>query len=391
MYRVACLIALIAGCIPRNGFSQPGNYEIQKLSVKDRQANDWLGFAASINGDYAIAAAPMRSIKQKNKLLSEVGVVYVFKKNNHHKWEELARIDKPDAKPHDIFGYGIAKGVAIYNRSIVIGGKGTVYVYEIDSRDRIVFKQKIQTAPLNKGFGAQVAINTNFLAITTGISGMTVHLYKKENEQWVPYQQIKPLDNDKILFGYQIAMDDSNTLVISSGDLKNAEVLCYGLNEESKKFELLQQIKLPGEQIGSVSVTNKYLAIGSGGVLIYKKAENKEWVFHQKMETNTLTGICISLTNRYLLVGALGEMLNEKNTTDGKNAGAAYLFANNDDKFSEVKKFTPVNRVGWDKFGFCVGLTAEDAIITSRFEKEDSNEENPLEEAGAVYFIQLMD
>lgn len=242
MCSVVFLITILAGYFPLNGFSQSGNYNIQKLSVKDRQANDWLGFAASINGDYAVAAAPKRSIKKKKKLLSEVGVVYAFKKNNHHKWEELARIDKPDAKTHDIFGYGIAKGVAIYNRTIVIGGKGTVYVYEIDSRDRIVFKQRIRTDDLNKGFGAQVAINSNFLAITTGISGMVVHLYKKENDQWVPYQQIKPLENDKILFGYQIAMDDSNTLINSSGNLRNGEVLCYGLNGEYKKFELLQQI-----------------------------------------------------------------------------------------------------------------------------------------------------
>lgn len=140
-----------------------------------------------------------------------------------------------------------------------------------------------------------------------------------------------------------------------------------------------------------MSVTDKYLAIGSGNVLIYKRNENKQWISHQKMETNTLSGICISLTNHYLLVGAFGEMLSEKSTTDTRNAGAAYLFANNDDKFIEVKKFTPFNRVGWDKFGFSVCLTDKDAMVTSRFEKEDSNEENPLEEAGAVYFIQLAD
>lgn len=388
IHLVINLTILSAVFFSLNGFAQSTNYEVQKVTVNDRQAKDWLGFAASISGDYAIAAAPMRSIKQKKKLLPEVGVVYVFKKNKN-KWQELARIDKPDAKGQDIFGYGIAKGIAICNRTIVIGGKGTVYVYEIDSSEKINFKQKLQADIANEGFGTQVALNENLLGINTGVSGMSVHVYKKENEHWVPYQQIKAEDKDKILFGCQIALCDNNTLIIGSGNLKNGEVLCYTLNEEHKKFEMFQQIKVPDAQIGSVSVTDKYLAIGTGDVQIYRKDESKQWAFHQKIETNTLPGICLSLTNRYLLVGAFGEMLPDKSTTDNKNAGAAYLFANTDENFSEVKKFIPVNRVAWDKFGFSVCLTATDAIISSRFEKEDMNEEHPLQEAGAVYFLHL--
>lgn len=383
------LCSLLAATHPICIFSQVIQYEMQKVTVKDRQANDWFGFAASISGEYAISAAPMRSIYKKKETLHEVGVVYVFKKNNEKKWVEIARIDKPKPEGHDLFGYGISKGVSIYNRTIVIGGKGTVYVYEIDAKDKINFIQKLNSQPFNSSFGEQVSLNANFLVVAN--TGSNVNIYSKAKNKWQLHQIIQTIDKEHHLFAKQLALSEQNSLIVSSGTTQNAEMISYQLSSKSNNFEFLQKIKYPNTQISSVAVTEKYLALGLSYILLYKKDENGQWEFQQKIETNAKDGMCISLTNRYLLVGTFGEKLDDNGSRRIENAGAGYLFENTEDTFIEIKKYTPVNREAWDKFGFSVCLTESDAIISSRFEKEDMNEKNSLEEAGAIYFISLIE
>lgn len=459
--------------------------QLQKVVPHDRTEDDWFGFAARIDGNYAIAAAPVKPYIKDGDTVKGIGKVYVFKQTKGN-WKEITDISKADFKKNDLFGYGISKGIDIQGRRIAIGAHGddntesddmqirmgAVYIYIIGKDDKAYLDQKIMLPERSRKdwFGTQVHLEGDFLIVCSGGSDDAVYVYKLKQEQYAFIQKIYNVNQGKTVFGPEASIS-GHTLMISSIDRVNT----YEYNATSKKFVPDQRIDLPKTHASmtfeSISVDKKTMAVGlngerytycdqqgfkgdsiymllvlkedslgqskweriylsnsdkdspyfkqakfnasatpflpwktytqkamnAGAVLIYKKKKGK-WKLAQTIQANKpITdahfGMCVSLEGKNLAIGAYNERIDPSVCEESKGvAGSAFLFqANRKGQFIQVKKFTPKNRVPWDKFGFSVEVNGKHLIIGSRFESEDENEQNPLHGAGAIYFYQIAD
>ncbi|MDF1883298.1 hypothetical protein JHD49_05030, partial [Sulfurimonas sp. SAG-AH-194-C21] len=86
-------------------------------------------------------------------------------------------------------------------------------------------------------------------------------------------------------------------------------------------------------------------------------------------------GFSVHLNGNYVVVGAAYE------DAGGSNAGAAYIFENNSDAFTQVEKLTASNPSTDDQFGSSVAINGEYVVVASRL--EDTGETN----AGIAYIF----
>lgn len=81
-----------------------GNYKfVQKITASDMQDSDGLGRSVSIDGDYAIAGANLHD-HAPSGLVSNAGVLYLYKKQSNGTWSEQEHIATNDRGASDLFG-----------------------------------------------------------------------------------------------------------------------------------------------------------------------------------------------------------------------------------------------------------------------------------------------
>ena len=380
--------------------AQTSKIELQKVVHSDRDSNDWFGFAASISGDYAIASAPVKNTKSG---VDDVGAVYLFKRQENGYWKEIDKIEKPLPKIADLFGYGISQGVSIHNKTIAIGchgddntkkyhkssRMGAIYIYEIDSNDKAIFKQKIiQQNRLNNRFGFKVQMNDSFL-VCNEFFGKRISVFKKNEENmWRLFQEIEAPKNEG-LFSSSFAISTTNDLIISSG-YHDGVVHCYNLNKRKLKFVLRETIKNDlaiGSQISSITVSDNYFAFGLDmGTYKFCGKEFKTDSLWVQLIVDSENGKR-KMTKRYIVndkkvLDSLGikRLTFSKNATAYKpweaylnesgGAGAVLIYKRmRDKKWGFVQKIEASDKTADANFGMCVDLDGKYLIVGAMNEK----------------------
>lgn len=140
----------------------------------------------------------------------------------------------------------------------------------------------------------------------------------------------------------------------------------------------------PAEHFGSpVAVSGEYLAIGALGknpatIHMYKR-EGGTWLQQDKIPepdpgSYDRFGETISLSGEYLVVGADGD------SGSGWNAGAAYIYKQENGKWSQQAKLAASDASPWDKFGKSVSISGDYAVIGAWY--DHSNYNLPYSDAG---------
>ena len=293
-----------------------------KLVPTDGAAGDRFGISVAIDGDYAVVGAQYDDDKGTNS-----GSAYVFKFDGAN-WTQQAKLTASDGAADDRFG----NKVAIAEHFIVVGAyretnkTGAAYVFE---RDNQTWSEVAKLTP-NDGqtgdeFGRAVAISDDHIAIGSylddngsGTNAGAVYVYSIAQNVWYFDEKLIPADvgaSDE--FGISVALYDDRLIAGSHYD----------------------------DDKGS----------DAGAAYVYERCQGN-WHEVTKLvasdgHAQDRFGISVGVYDESIVVGALNE--DEK----GSNAGAAYLFEEDDDVWGESEKLLASDGASNDVFGRWVAVS----------------------------------
>ena len=416
-----------------------------KIVANDRYIADGFGWYVSISGDYALVGAPFNDKDEngENAVIS-AGAAYFIKKDESGNWLQTQKIVASDRLQGAQFGYAVningnhAIVGAFRSSQLNLDGEtvfyaGSAYIFEKDEEGFWIQTQKIVASDMTETafFGFAVAIEDNTAIVgayydgedtlagnTLPLAGSAYIFERNLDGEW--HQKQKIVAPDRFagdMFGVAVDLSGETAIVgawlenedASGGEFMSEAGSAYLFRrDENGVWKHLQKIvasdRSPGDSFGvDVAIDGNYVIVGAfyegddnsvenaGAAYLFENTG--VWTEMQKVvapERNKWDefGLAVSISGNHALVGARqANLISDTNTL--MNAGAAYMFEkNNDGSWDLTQKLTASDGDEFDAFGISGAIDGNNAIIGASDENEDSNGENPLEDAGSVYIFQ---
>jgi hypothetical protein len=119
----------------------------------------------------------------------------------------------------------------------------------------------------------------------------------------------------------------------------------------------------------------------------------QDWTYSAKLAASD-RGIedhfgVVAIDGNYAVVGAYDEDHDTNGNNEMTDAGAAYIFEiDNNGNWTEVQKIVASDRSSSDAFGLRVAVNNNRIVISSPFDYEDENGQNPIPVAGSAYIFE---
>jgi len=438
--RLLIIVSII--CSTNFSFGQFSNgfQEISKLVSSDRGAGEEFGNAIDISGNYAVVA-DYKDSEDENGLntLNHAGSVFVFEKQINGSWIQVQKLVNSDRAADDEFGYS----VAIDGDYIVVGARsededengmntitaaGSAYIFKRNMSS--VWNEVQKVVPSQRSIALQwgwdVEIDGNYISIGTyrdggdengmnylGNSGATYMFELNGSGVWVETQKIVASDRaSNEWFAYDIDIDGDQMVIGAAG--ANHAGKAYIFNRDGSGVWNEAQILFPADIVSgsffaeSVSISGNYVAIGAknenedvgdnnimnnaGAAYVFKN-DNGLWIQHKKIvasdrSTSDYFGCEVGIDNRIIVVGAFSAQIEPNGT--GAYAGATYIFELNsaNNQWNELEKLVYADNAGADMFGEHVAISSNAVISSARSEDEDVNGMNTLSNSGSAYIFE---
>jgi cysteine-rich repeat protein len=197
-----------------------------KLTASNATAVDQFGFSVTIDGEYAVVAAPSNSSAG-----ADAGAVYVFHRSGTN-WLEQPMIVAGDAVSDGGFGADLA----INAGHMLIGSRANgAYFYSLDDNntpadpndDSWVFEQKLTASDGWDGdrYGTAVAISGTLAVVgafgnaDAGPSSGSAYLYQWDGAVWTNEEKLTPADlAESDSFGFSVGVGPTHVFVGSYKD-----------------------------------------------------------------------------------------------------------------------------------------------------------------------------
>jgi len=364
-------------------------------------AGDRLGTSLALSGDRAVVGA--------NNMFG-TGAVVVYERNGLN-WLQVAVIEPADGETGDDFG----QAVSLDGDRIMVGApgddgakliSGSVYVFEFDGSHWLeIDKITANDESIGAKFGTSVSLQADRVLIGS-IGGQdsnesaTGAAYVFDFDGMVWNQTEKLLANNgqaNDQFGYSVSLMGDTALVGARNDVNSNGALAgsvyvfdHGGNGWTQSQVILAPDGSADDSFGeSISTEANKMMIGAsnvfengqyGAVYFYQKI-GSTWEFGQKLYGSHGGGVgtSIHLSGDQALMGASRE------STNGPQAGAAYLFEFNGVSWIESQFLLANQGDGSDYFGSAVGLSGDWMIIGAFSDDENGDG------AGAAYSFNLQD
>ena len=323
-----------------------------RLLPNDAMEGDSFGYAVAVNDNTVVVGSISHSA---GGALS--GAAYIYIKQGG-KWLKLAKLIDPVSSSENEFGYS----VAITENTVVVGSRqddrrgintGSVYVYAslTDDKGKIRWdKQSVLTADdaaMGAQFGHAVAVDKDTILVgaygmdDTGIDSGAVYLFARTSGVWKQQAKISGQGTGD-LFGYSVAIDEDIVVVGA-----------HGTNQKA----------------------------GSAFVFV---RDNATWRQQAKLEANDSTpgdtfGYSVAVYQQTVIVGA------PKNGVAGIDAGAAYVFVKQGDKWGQQTKLIAADAAMGDQFGIAVAIDKDTVIIGAWLDDVTVAEIGSAPDAGSAY------
>ena len=119
----------------------------------------------------------------------------------------------------------------------------------------------------------------------------------------------------------------------------------------------------------------------------------QQWQLSQQytppdVRSNNLFGNAVDIDGNYAIASAHrhSPIINSDTLTQ---SGAAYIFEKDaNGKWNEAQKLTAPDAVAYDYFGIDVGISGTTAVVGAHYNSSDTDNENPMPAAGAVYVFE---
>jgi hypothetical protein len=330
-----------AGAVWVYEFTEIGWLQTQKIvatGTNGRQANSYFGSSVAINGTTLAVGAPYATFDSTGgNSIANAGAVWVFVKSGGT-WNIQSRITPP-VRSSENFGFSLA----VRDNWLIVGGPN-------NSTDNSNTTTKYSNQNTNAG---------------------AVWAYYRSGSTWTFTQKLIGWGHDRNttdLLGWSVSANN-NLLAVSA--------IGHTYNQDG----------------------NNYLN-DAGAVYIWSW-ENNNWVFEQKI-TPTLMGSrgvddrfghVVSMGVNILAVGVPRHKLDGNASNSLTDAGAVMMFSRDPaqpigKRWTHSAKLVPSIRYAGDLFGNSICLDGNIIVIGSPGVQRDSNEVNPLSNAGAVYVFE---
>ncbi len=359
---------------------------VQKLTASDRAVQDNFGTAVSISGNYAAIAAYKRDEPDpvSGALLSQVGAVYIFERDATGHWNEVQKLLASDMDSLNYFG----KSVSIDGDRLLVGAAyrnefdasgnlqiqaGVAYVFERNADGIWEEKQKLMASDLASFdiFGWSVSISGDRALVGAyqhDVNGKTdagaAYVFTRDADgHWAQTASLTATDAAPAdWFGYAVAIE---------GDV--AAIGAYREDEDAQGLNHLQDA-------GSVYVFEK--SIGNTWEQTAKLTASDRSAGDQ-------LGGAVAVAGDFVLAGAYGADEDAEGANSLTDAGAAYLYQKQaDGQWVETTKLTASDREAGDWFGFSVAIDGGHCTIGAFGEDGPDSGTYPLPNAGAVYVFE---
>ncbi len=419
-----------------------------KITSDVRQVGDCFGWATAICNEFCLVGSPLIGVNNLNhRILQEAGTAFLFKKQKNGEWLLTQKFLPFKPKPGDGFGGSVA-----LNDSIVIIGSagydsdtitypdfmirhGAVFSYKINKQGQ---KTKTQKIMLDKSgryncFGNKIKLHNNTLVVSAPFKEKekrstatgAVYIYTLSiKSEWLLNETIYPPAKGDDAFGKEIAISEDYLLIQSDGNQK----VHFYQKQATGKFKFIKTIISPNKTDidsqgksafgSSLGILNNQLFIGAYGSFDHNfKGDSATLSFRDKhllgcgivynYQINDLElllkqsispldekgdmhfGNDLSVNDSALVIAAFGDKLEGSLDENNLYAGAAYVFKYKNNEWVQQQKIVSNIRSKWDKYAFSLSLNKKQLIVGSRFEKENSKEKLPLDNAGAAYIYEL--
>jgi len=173
----------------------------------------------------------------------------------------------------------------------------------------------------------------------------------------------------------------------SSGQWVVVQKICAP-NRKAKGY-FGRAVKLSGNRlaIGAFEYDNGTISVGSVFVYTFKQGS---WQFEQQLfpsdgNGKDKFGFALDLDGNTLIVGAYSHAEDSAGNQPWFDAGKVYFFEFNNNQWNEIGKATPKMRLNSGRFGLSIAVFGNNAIIGSPYDGYDTNGNDPILKAGAVF------
>ncbi|WP_181566744.1 T9SS type A sorting domain-containing protein [Aequorivita sp. CIP111184] len=327
------------------GFNGTEWTQRQKLVASDRFDLAEFGRELELDANTLMVSAP----RSNNGSIYETGSVYMFNKTTAGNWIQSQKITAPLQTANAHFGEKIAlKG----NVFAAASSLKNVNVYSLDvPSNQWLFQQELTTSD---GGTRSSSIDTDGNIIVLGNyifnegnvpNSGAVYLYKKDaSNNWTEFQKIvapTPIEDDN--FGRNVYIYDDFLFITA---LDADKVYVYKYNTATALYEATQTLVGALFFGTSMQAENNMLAIGSyganaiiggqsigqaGAIYVYELDSNMEWQLLQKLNHHDphaydALGVGLSLSNQRIVAGAYYQDTDSNDNNPIDKAGATYMF-----------------------------------------------------------------
>jgi len=308
-------------------FSRSGNTwsQQQKITAADREANDYFGYAVSINGDYAVVGAYQEDHDATGVggMAANAGAVYVFNRNGSI-WTQQQKLVAADRQANDWFGHS----VAINGSSVIVGA------YQED----------------------EDPAGNNFLS-----SAGAAYIYTRSGTVWT--QQQKIVAAGRVIgehFGFSVGLSNDFAIIGAKRDSRSGN----GFN-------------------GLANAGAAYIFARNAGVWT-----EQQRLIAKDRAVDDFFGQAVAISGNYAVVGAYQEDEDALESNGLSNAGAVYIFQRVGNAWPLVQKLVSSDRGADDNFGCSVAINGSDVLVGAPYEDDDLVGSSSLYNAGSAYLFE---
>ena len=133
--------------------------------------------------------------------------------------------------------------------------------------------------------------------------------------------------------------------------------------------------------------------MGDAGAIFVFEKRGTNWRRTYKLVANDRQlgaglGNSVAISGNYIIAGAMGQHTDANNGNRMETAGAAYIWERLEDgKWSKAKKLAASDRTPYDKFGFSVAISGDNAIVGANGVTLKRTDENNDPNSGEAYIF----
>ncbi len=384
--------------------------QLAELVASDGAANDQFGYSVAVSGGTAIVGAPNHKVGSN----VQQGAVYVFSQSGGT-WTQQAELTALDGAAYDLFGVS----VALSGNTVVVGAGGKTIGANPDQGAAYVFVQNggtwTQQAELIASdgaaydwFGLSVSVDGSVALVgaynkTIGLnSGQgAAYVFDQNGESWTQQAELTASDGQSFdQFGASVAVSGTTGMVGSPLHSVGEQLLmgvAYVFVQRGETWG--QQAELTARDGAAYDFFGAAVALdGSTSVIgAYDKtiashySQGAAYVFVQSGETwsqqGELTasdgaaydqfGVAVSVSGSSAVIGA-----NQHNVNSNLKQGAAYVFAQSGSSWSQQQEVTASDGAPGDQFGVAVSVSGNSVLVGANTKTVGSNSSQ-----GATYIF----